>query len=89
MKRAIVIAIMVVMILTLAGCKSTQRAFKTVGSEISGIDRHIKVMTATGEVIAEFDGVIDIESSDGGKVLFDYEGKRYVYYNCLVEAVEK
>ena len=32
-------------------------------------------MTATGEVIAEFDGVIDIESSEGGKVLFDYEGK--------------
>ena len=36
---------------------------------------------------AEFEGKIDIEGNDGGYVLFDYEGKRYTYYNCFVESI--
>ena len=30
---------------------------------------------------------IDIEGNDGGYVLFDYQGKRYTYYNCFVESI--
>lgn len=40
-----------------------------------------------GEIIAQYTGKIDIEGNDGGYVLFDYEGKRYTYYNCFVESI--
>lgn len=32
-------------------------------------------------------GKIDIEGNDGGYVLFDFDGKRYTYYNCFVESI--
>lgn len=35
----------------------------------------------------QYTGKIDIEGNDGGYVLFDYEGKRYTYYNCFVESI--
>ena len=53
----------------------------------NGLDRIVRVYTATGDIIAEFEGKIDIEGNDGGYVLFDYEGKRYTYYNCFVESI--
>lgn len=37
--------------------------------------------------VAQYTGKIDIEGNDGGYVLFDYEGKRYTYYNCFVESI--
>lgn len=45
------------------------------------------IYTADGEIIAQYTGKIDIEGNDGGYVLFDYEGKRYTYYNCFVESI--
>ena len=53
----------------------------------NGLNRIVRVYTANGDIIAEFEGKIDIEGNDGGYVLFDYEGKRYIYYNCFVESV--
>lgn len=49
--------------------------------------RTITVYTDNWEVIAQYTGEIDIEGNDGGYVLFDYDGKRYTYYNCFVESV--
>jgi hypothetical protein len=40
-----------------------------------------------GKIIASYEGRIDIETNDGGYVKFDYDGKRYVYYNCFVETI--
>ena len=53
----------------------------------NGIERTVTVYTADGEIIAQYTGNIDIESSDGGYVKFDFEGKRYIYYNCFVETI--
>ena len=66
---------------------SGQRALVDQKSNISGIDRTITVYTANGDVIAEYSGIIDIETADGGYVKFDFEGKRYIYYNCFVETI--
>ena len=30
---------------------------------------------------------IDLEATENGKVKFDFDGKRYIYYNCLVESI--
>lgn len=67
---------------------SGQRSLVDQQSELAnGLDRTITVYTADGSIIAQYTGKIDIEGNDGGYVLFDYEGKRYTYYNCLIESV--
>lgn len=67
---------------------SGQRALTDQKSELSGgLNRRITVYTADGNVLAEYEGKIDIEGNDGGYVLFDFEGKRYMYYNCFVESI--
>lgn len=53
----------------------------------NGLERTITVYTANGEVIATYTGLIDIDTNDGGYVKFDFEGKRYIYYNCFVESI--
>lgn len=53
----------------------------------NGLNRIINVYTADGKIIASYEGRIDIETNDGGYVKFDYDGKRYVYYNCFVETI--
>lgn len=67
---------------------SGQRAMVDQQSDFgNGLDRIVRVYTADGDIIAEFEGKIDIEGNDGGYVLFDYDGKRYTYYNCFVESI--
>ena len=65
-----------------------KRAIVNQKSEFGGgLDRTINIYTADGEIIATYTGKIDIENKDGGYLLFDYEGKRYTYYNCFVESI--
>jgi len=52
-----------------------------------GLERTVTVYTATGDIIARYTGKIDIENNDGGYVIFDFQGKRYMYYNCFVEII--
>ncbi len=51
------------------------------------MQRTIKVYTANGDLLAEYEGKIDLSSNEGGYVKFDYDGKRYIYYNCFVESI--
>ena len=53
----------------------------------NGLDRVVTVYTADGDMIAQYEGQIDIEANDGGYIKFDFEGKRYMYYNCFVESI--
>ena len=53
----------------------------------NGLDRVVTVYTVDGDVIAQYEGQIDIEANDGGYIKFDFEGKRYMYYNCFVESI--
>lgn len=67
---------------------SGQRALTDEKSELNnGLERVINVYTANGDLIAKYEGVIDIEGNDGGYVVFDFEGKRYTYYNCFIESI--
>ena len=67
---------------------SGQRAMTDQKSELdNGLERTVTIYTVDGEIIARYTGKIDIEGNDGGYVLFDYEGKRYTYYNCFVESI--
>ena len=67
---------------------SGQRSVIDQKSELNnGIDRTVTVYTADGNIIAQYTGRIDIAADDGGYVKFDFEGKRYIYYNCFVETI--
>lgn len=52
-----------------------------------GLNRTIKIYTANGDLMAEYSGKINIDINDGGYVRFDYDGKRYIYYNCFIESI--
>lgn len=67
---------------------SGQRALVDQKSELNnGIERTITVYTADGKIIAQYTGKIDIADKGGGYIKFDFEGKRYIYYNCFVESI--
>ena len=72
----------------LAGCASFDRACTDLKSDVAGgLQREIYVYTANGDLMAHYEGKIDIETSEGAYVKFDFDGKRYIYYNCFVETI--
>lgn len=63
------------------------RAMTDQKSEFAnGLERTVTVYTGTGDVIAQYKGKIDIEMHEG-YVKFDWQGRRYIYYNCFVETI--
>ena len=36
-----------------------------------------------------YEGKIDIDNNTNGSIMFDLDGKRYVYYNAIIEVIEK
>lgn len=88
-KRIVLIVALVIGILALAGCASTQRSCKSCQSDMSGgLNRVINVYTLDGELIATYEGLIDIDDNENGSIMFDLDGKRYVYYNAIIEVIE-
>ena len=85
---AVIVAILLGMFWWFNNTASGQRALTDQKSEFAnGLERVVRVYTANGDIIAKYEGIIDIEGNDGGYVLFDYQGKRYTYYNCFVESI--
>ena len=84
----LILALLVGMLWYFNNTASGQRALIDQKSNMNqGLERTVTVYTANGDVIAAYTGLIDIETNDGGYVKFDFEGKRYIYYNCFVETI--
>lgn len=89
-KKFILTCLMCVGILGFAGCASTARACKSCNSDISGgLYRIVNVYSLDGTLIATYEGLIDIDDNSNGSIMFDLNGKRYVYYNAIIEVIEK
>lgn len=94
-KIGLIVLAVVVAVLVLAGIiffvrSSTQRTIKDIQSEYTGgLNRIVNVYSYDGKKIASYDGKIDVAQSSGGIVKFQLKGKRYIYYNALVEVIEK
>ena len=73
-----------------SGCASCERAIKTCNSDVGGgLHRIVNIYSYGGELIATYEGKIDIDDNTNSSVMFDLDGKRYVYYNAIVEVIEK
>ena len=87
----LILAVLFVAMLILSGCTGCatwERSCKTWQSEMTGgLNRTVNVYSYDGTLIASYTGRIDIEENES-KVLFDLDGKRYIYYNALVEVIE-
>lgn len=92
MKRkviAVVSAFLVTALMFGTSCSSCDRSMKSCASEYGdGLQRAVNVYDFQGDLIAHYDGKLDVQVNES-KVLFDLDGKRYIYYNCLVEIIEK
>lgn len=92
-KRYIVIGIIIILIALggllfyFNGTAAGKRDIIDQKSNISGIERIINIYTANGGLLASYKGKIDIAENDGGYIKFDFDGKRYIYYNCFVETI--
>ena len=76
--------------LAFAGCASCQRELKSCNSDFSGgLQRVVNVYSYNGTLLATHEGLIDIDDNDNGSIMFDLNGKRYVYYNAIIEVIEK
>ena len=85
---SIVVLLLFGMLWYFGNTASGQRMLIDERSELShGLERVVTVYTADGKVLAQYKGFIDFEQNDGGYVKFDFDGKRYVYYNCFVESI--
>ena len=88
-KKVLVLALSIAMLCVgVTGCSSCERMGKSFSSEFGGLNRIVNVYDYTGNKIATYEGNLDVEENEN-KVLFDLNGKRYVYYNALVEVIEK
>lgn len=89
MKRIKFLVLILLVIGMCTGCESWKRFEKTWNSDMGGgLNRVVNVYSYDGKLIATYEGKIDLEENEG-KVLFDLNGKRYVYYNAFVEVIEK
>jgi len=85
---ALFVTVVIVIIGVCVNTASFKRGLVDFKSNLSGgLNREINVYTADGKLIKHFEGKIDIDSEHDGAVKFDYEGKRYIYYNCFVETI--
>lgn len=83
----IVAVVFAVIVFLIVSSESGQRTIKSITSNTNGLYRIVTIYDYEGDVIAVHKGKIDVETNDS-KVLFDLDGKRYIYYNCLVEIKE-
>ena len=82
------VVIFLIILVWILGTQSGKRMIVDLKSDLGGgLERVINVYTANGDKIATYKGKIDIEESEGGYIKFDFDGKRYIYYNCFVETI--
>lgn len=88
--RIVVSVLLVISLFVFCGCASCERSLKSCNADISGgLYRTVNVYSLDGKLLATYEGKIDIDNNTNGSVMFDLDGRRYVYYHAIVEVIEK
>lgn len=87
-KKIIAVVLGLTLCFGMTGCASWDRMVTDMKSDVNGgMQRTITVYTADGKELATYEGKINLSINKGGYVKFDFNGKRYIYYNCFVESI--
>lgn len=90
MKKLIVTVIMILSLCLLTGCASLQRDCKDCRSDINGgLDRVVIVYDMMGNELKRYEGKIDLPIREDARIEFEYNGKRIIWYNAMIEIIEK
>ncbi len=95
MRRIIAKILIVFMLCTMfllgTGCASCERGLKSCNSDLNGgLYRTLNVYSLDGQLLATYEGKIDIDdNANSNSIMFELDGKRYVYYNAIIEVIEK
>ena len=83
-KKIIAMILVLITILSLAGCTSMQRDMKTISSDWGGgLNRTVTVYDYNGNPIQSWTGKIDISESDN-ETWFDLDGKRTIIQGGII-----
>ena len=83
-KRIIAMILVLITVLSLAGCASWQREMKTISSDLGGgLNRTVTVYDYNGNPIQSWTGKIDISESDN-ETWFDLNGKRTIIQGGII-----
>lgn len=81
MKKALLGISALLLVVVLGACSSLERTMKSFDSDMGGgLNRSVKVVTQTGEVIFEDEGKFDIEVNDYRLKYIDENGKLRIVY---------
>lgn len=76
--------------LFVGSCASCSRQLKSCSSDVNGgLHRVVNIYDYQGDLLATYEGKIDIDNNTNGSIMFDIDDKRYVYYNAIIEVIEK
>ena len=83
-KKIIAMILVLITILSLAGCTSMQRDMKTISSDWGGgLNRTVTVYDYNGNPIQSWTGKIDLSESDN-ETWFDLDGKRTIIQGGII-----
>lgn len=83
-KKIAVFALLAAMMLSLTGCASWSRMWKSFGSDISGgLNRTVTVYSYDGDVLGQWSGKFDVSESEQ-ETYFDINGKRIIIQGGIV-----
>ena len=89
MKIKLLVLSLLLVLLTSCTGEAQARLQKDRESGINGLNRTLQVYSYDGKLIKTYESKFDIETSEGGKVKFDIDGKRTIIYNAIVVCDEK
>ena len=85
LKKIKFIILPVIMGMSLVGCTSIEKEFKTFKSGTTGLHRIAKVIAMDGTLVAEYESKsMLVSDGDGGTIVLDFDGKRVVLCNSQV-----
>lgn len=71
-----------------AQAEDFKRWAKNVQSNYSGgLERKITIINQDGEILKTYEGKMDIEETDGDKIVFIIEGKKHIIYNSIFNTI--
>ena len=87
--KIITLLVFIIAMLVGGSCASCERELKSCNADIAGgMNMRVIVYDFNGDILAQYEGFIDISTERDNCILFDLNGKRIIWYNAIVEIEE-